>query len=74
VEENADRVEPEPFGPTQFPIHRRRIERFQPCHVSFWLIAVDGMKLQPTGHGCASYHRFARSTDHRPFSFCGCTR
>src|SRR5215467_11237736 len=35
------------------------------CHISSWLIAVLGMKLQPTTHGCPSYHRVALSTDHR---------
>src|SRR5262249_41967417 len=35
------------------------------CHISSWLIAVLGMKLQPTIHGCCSYQRLAFSADQR---------
>ena len=31
------------------------------CHISSWLMAVLGMKLQPTSQGCRSDHARARS-------------
>jgi len=36
------------------------------CHISSWLIAVEGMKLQPTSHGCLSYQAPIFSCDQRP--------
>src|ERR1700722_20230597 len=38
------------------------------CHISSSLIAVDGMKLLPTSHGCASYQSLARFIDQRSFA------
>src|SRR5579871_860324 len=38
------------------------------CHISNSLIAVDGMKLLPTSHGCDSYQSFARFWDQRSFA------
>lgn len=34
-------------------------------HISSWLIAVEGIKLQPTLHPIVSYHLFAFSSDQR---------
>src|SRR6516162_2466084 len=39
------------------------------CHISSWLIAVLGMKLQPTSHGCFLYHALACSALHRAGSW-----
>src|SRR5438067_1168088 len=35
------------------------------CHISNWLTALLGMKLQPTSHGCFWYHALAASLDQR---------
>src|ERR1039458_8328767 len=34
------------------------------CHISSWLIAVPGVKLQPTIQRCCAYHSLALSVDH----------
>ena len=34
------------------------------CHISNWLMAVLGMKLLPTSHGCLEYQWLARLANH----------
>src|SRR6266536_1578962 len=36
------------------------------CHISSSFIAMLGIKLLPTSHGCDEYQRVARSVDHFP--------
>src|SRR3954468_2278912 len=41
------------------------------CHISSWLIAVLGAKLQPTSQGCSLAHAWALATGQGPGSVGG---
>src|SRR5437763_8866677 len=41
------------------------------CHISSWLIAVLGAKLQPTSQGCSPAHAWALATGQGPGSVGG---
>jgi hypothetical protein len=40
------------------------VSKVSACHISNWLMAVLGRKLQPTSHPCWAYHVLAFSIVH----------